>query len=264
MTLRSMLAVTIATALTAATVATVNMSEPVKADQTSVASHGGYIVGELYSFERKNAIDLESDRGNLKTSQYFDLPPGFVIESTELVVTKKKYTVTYGVSHYQANSVLIDQRAVISLEESLEKARGFFDGKKRVEAIASLSKENNFLKYASVLNAGSHARVSWHGWADGRKYSSRDGVIRADLKVTARYTGTAAEIEKSLINLAQTVGKSSAETISEYAKQFSKQIPPQNNATAIAKPTAKDKGNKTDAPDHKLVGDTIGSEGAAS
>ena len=260
MTLKNILMVMLSVTL----LTTVNNSEHVKTVQTSVVSNGEYVVGELYSFDRKNAIDLESDRGNLKTSQYFDLPPGFVIESAELVVTKKKHTVTYSVSYYQANSILIDQRAVISLDESLEKARGLFDGKKRVEAIASLSQANKSLRYVSVLNAGSHARVSWYGWADGRKYSSKDGVIRADLKVTARYTGTVAEIEQSLVNLAQTVGKASAETISEATKQFSKQIPPQNNATAVAKPAAKGKGKKTDAPEHKLVGDSISSEGAAS
>lgn len=262
--MKILLSTALAAALSAAMVATINMPEPVKAAQASLTTDNGYVVGEIYSFDRKNAIDLKSDRRNLSTRQYFDLPPGFVIENTELVVTEKKHTVTYGVSHYQANSILIDQRAVLSLEESLEKAHGIFDGKKRVEALASLSEENNVLKYASVLNAGSHARVAWHGWADGRKYSSKDGVIRADLKVTARYTGTVPEVEQSLVNLAQTIGKASAETISEAAKQLGKHIPPQSAAITAAKPAAKSEGAKTDAPDHKAVVNAIGSGEAAS
>ncbi|MFD1795226.1 hypothetical protein ACFSC1_04410 [Paracoccus aurantiacus] len=39
---------------------------------------GEYEIGKVYSFDRPNAIDLETDRYNDSVKLFFDLPPGFV------------------------------------------------------------------------------------------------------------------------------------------------------------------------------------------
>lgn len=211
-------------------------TENVSAIQQSASN--GYVVGEVYQFERTGAIDLVSDRRNLSTTQRMELPAGFVIEAAELIPTKRRHTVKYTVSYAQPNSVSIHDTVSVQLSNAVDQAHGLFDGKRKIEALASVSRVNDAIKATSFVDAGSHARVTWHGWADGRRWSSKDGVIKADLKVTARYVGTAPDIEKALIDLAKVVASKKPDTISAAVAQLEKRRA-ENSKSDAAVTTAK-------------------------
>ncbi len=185
---------------------TMTAVDPVVAPVTSVDFVGadGVKMGTRRVFTFANVIDLESDRGNLSTPKgsFVQLPPGYVIEEARFKLHKKKHTVKYGLSISQPNSVSISQESVLKISASADSAVGAFSGKRKIKLAGELKTQAESLAHSYALDATSHARVKYHGWADGRKYSSRDGVIKASLIVTARRVPLNTEVNAELAKIA--------------------------------------------------------------
>lgn len=178
----------------------------------------GVKMGEVKVFHFPNVIDLESDRGNLSINSHVQLPPGYVVENVEFIIHEQKHTVTYSHQIDQPKSVSISQASIVKISSQADFALGTFTGKKTFKAALEVKKAADELRHSFVLDATSHARVKYSGWADGRKYSSKDGVIRASLEVTARRVPTDGEVDQALTTLAANLSDANASTMKEAVK----------------------------------------------
>lgn len=181
----------------------------------------GYTLGQVEVFEYKDLIHLRSDRHNDSVADHVQLPPGFVIENVWAEVTHKKYHATYAVSWRQPNSVHIEQSVGLTVSKKADKAQGifnYFGGK--AEALGELKRFSEALRYGSFVSADSHAVVNYRGFADGHKYSSRDGEIDVTVWVRARYVGTVNDISAKLLALADSLSNASAEVIKSHTKKL--------------------------------------------
>ena len=189
-----------------------------------------YQVGELKVFHYEDFINLHSDRRNLSMKESITLPAGWVIENVTIEEEVRRHTVTSGVSFFQPASLSVNMDNAVAIRNATEE--GFLSGSYmdfKADAKGELSNATSNIAHSFAVDANSHATIHVKAWADGRRYSSRDGWIRADIVVTARYVASAQTIDAGLIGLAKAVTDASADVMRAYAKDV-KRVAASNNA----------------------------------
>ncbi|SEB02032.1 hypothetical protein [Rubrimonas cliftonensis] len=184
----------------------------------TILSNDGIPIGTVKEFLYPNVIDLWSDKRNLTVKSHVTLPPGWVIESAQFIVHVKKHTVTYSHQIDQPQSVSLSQETLVHIANKAKSAVGMFSGKAKIEASGKLSAAAAAVRHRFALDATSHGRVRYTGWADGKRYSSKDGVIRASLSVTARRAPTADEVDATLATLAAKLADANTSMLRDAVK----------------------------------------------
>lgn len=190
----------------------------------SVMSVKNLGLGEVGTITFKNYINLISDTSNLSQDSKITLPSGLEVLSANIVVTKQKYTTKqYIKKTTQPGLVSVDKEAFVTLKESIDeaKAKADFLGKK-VFGFGSLKSSLDSISLRQVINATTHAEVHVYAWADGKKYSSRDGVIVADVVIEVIKRPTGDDIADLIVAVVKHLDGNTQESLDAAFKQVEK------------------------------------------
>ena len=167
-----------------------------QADNLSELPLGGVVDFEV------EVCSHHSDRGNINSNGVIRLPDGFEILTAEAVITKREHTVSMSIPS-------IRQPQKIRVSEVLSDIYGndisgslqsISDNEALASQIAILV---GGLAALTVTDGTSKGEIHWTCFADGRRYSSRDGVIDGEVHYSIVRVVTGADIAAMLGKLSE-------------------------------------------------------------
>lgn len=171
-------------------------------------------IGDTYTITIPKHVSLISDRGNLSHKTDLVLPSGFEILRAYFNVIKKKHTVTYTLEYTQPNTVRIDKDVLIDLRSAIDEVAASAEYKKaKISGAASLKVAASTLALRQTIDATNRGVVKVRAWADGRKYSSKDGVIIADVVIEMLRRPTEEDIADLILKV---IGEIDANTTESF------------------------------------------------
>ena len=161
-------------------------------------------------------VNLISDRGNLSQDTKITVPRGYEIVTANLVIKRKEHTTKQYIKKIvQPGTMSISKDILVDIAEAIDEAKASAKAKKLdVKGHASLKVSTKALSLNQVLNATTHGEVHVYAWADGRKYSSEDGVIIADLHVEIVRRPTEADLSELIDDIIVAVDENTTEAFS--------------------------------------------------
>lgn len=171
--------------------------------------------GEIGSISYPNYVHLISDRGNLSQDTKVTLPSGYEVLKADLVIKTKKHTTKQYIRKItQPSSISIDKDVFIDVRDSIDEAKAEAKVKgKELFGFGKLKSSLSSISLRQVINATTHAEVFVYAWADGREYSSKDGVIIADLEIQVIRLPTTNDVADLITEILKALDESTQEAL---------------------------------------------------
>ena len=171
--------------------------------------------GEIGNINYPEYVRLISDRGNLSQDTKITLPAGYEVLKADLKITTQKYTTKQYIKKItQPSMISIDKDVFIDVRDSIDEAKAQAKAKrKEIFGFGKLKSSLSSISLRQVINATTHAEVFVYAWADGRKYSSKDGVIIADLAIQVIRLPTTNDVADLIATIVKALGENTQEAL---------------------------------------------------
>lgn len=179
-------------------------------------------IGEIGEIRLPEYIRLISDRGNLSQNTHYTVREGYEIVRAYLDIKLQKNTTNqYIKSIIQPDTIAISKEVDIKFEKSFESAKAEAEAKGvKIGGFGELEKEYAKVAASQIISATTNGQVYVHAWADGRKYSSRDGVIIADLVIELVRRPTDRDIDALIAEVVRAVDENTQEGVNSALATF--------------------------------------------
>lgn len=179
-------------------------------------------IGEIGEIRLPEYIRLISDRGNLSQNTHYTVREGYEIVRAYLDIKKQKHTTNqYIKSIVQPDTIAVSKDVQINFEKSFEGAKAEAEAKGvKISGFGELEKEYAKVAASQVISATTNGQIYVHAWADGRKYSSKDGVIIADLVIELVRRPTDRDIDALIADVVRAVDDNTQEGVNAALATF--------------------------------------------
>lgn len=179
-------------------------------------------IGEIGVIRLPEYIRLISDRGNLSHNSFYTVREGYEIIRAYLDIKKQEYTTNQFIKAIiQPDTIAVSESVEINFEKSLESAKAKAEaGGKNISGFGELDKEYAKVASSQIISAATNGQVYVHAWADGRKWSSKDGVIIADLVIELVRRATDRDIDELIAGIVRTVDENTQESVNAALATF--------------------------------------------
>lgn len=160
-------------------------------------------------------IRIISDKSNLSHRSTIFVPEGFEILKAEFVVSQQKHGVDRSIDIVQPGTIAVSWDALVSLDSSLDELAG--EAKKSgkgVEGFLKLKTAASILKFMTSVISSNRGKVSVRAWADGKKFSSKDGVLISDLRIKIWRRVSASDITALVAEIAMAAIENTDDAVS--------------------------------------------------
>lgn len=131
-----------------------------------------------------NHVHLHSDTRNLYHKTRVSMEDGVQIRSAYLDIKRREHQTEHNISTVQPGMISISKDVIIDFKNAIDSAEAKGEGKgENYSGFANLKSAANEIMVNSYVDASTHGYVDVYAMADGKRWSSRDGVIIADLVI---------------------------------------------------------------------------------
>ena len=164
-------------------------------------------------------VSLHSDTRNLYHDTRVSVPNGMQIRTAYLKLKKREHQTSHNVSITQPAMISISKDVFIDFKDAVNKvnAKGVAEGVE-YSGLATLKSAANEIKQHSYVDASTHGVVHVKAMADGKRWSSRDGVIVADLIIVPEDTRSSKDVTELITNIIIALDKTTQEGVNEAVK----------------------------------------------
>lgn len=179
-------------------------------------------IGEIGIIRLPEYIRLISDRGNLSQNTHYTVREGYEIVRAYLDIKMQEHTTNqYIKSIVQPDTIAVSKDVQINFEKSLEGVKAEGEAKKvKLSGLGELEREYSKVAASQIISATTNGQVYVHAWADGRKYSSKDGVIIADLVIELVRRPTDRDIDSLIAEVVRSLDENTQEGVNLALEKF--------------------------------------------